>query len=127
MGFEQFMKKNQKAETKEVEFAATKTLCDENGEPLKWKFRKMSSKEFFALQDSGTRKESDIAKEMVCRCCVYPSLRNKELQDSYGVKRADDLLVEMIPDSDEMSALLIFITKLNDFGSLDKEIDEAKK
>ena len=127
MEFGQFMKKNQNKEVKEVEFAATKTLCDETGKPLSWKFRKMSSKEFFALQDSGMKRESDIAKEMVCRCCVYPSLRNKELQDSYGVKRAEDLLTEMIPDSDEMSALLIFVTKLNDFGSLDKEVDEAKK
>lgn len=110
-----------------MEFAATKTLRDENGEPLKWRFRKMSSKEFFALQDSDTRGSSNIAKELVYRCCVYPNLNNRELQDSYGVKKPAELLEEMIPDSDEMSALLIFITKLHNFSSMKEEIDTAKK
>lgn len=124
MGFDQFMKKNQKVETKEVEYAATKTLTDENGQPLKWKFRKLSSRDFFILQDS--EKKSDMARVMAVKCCVYPNLRNQELQDSYGVKTPDELLQRMIPDADEMAALLVLVGNLNDFKTLSDEVEEAK-
>lgn len=124
MGFDQFMKKNQKVETKEVEYAATKTLTDENGQPLKWKFRKLSSRDFFLIQDSA--KKSDIARIMAVKSCVYPNLRNQELQDSYGVKNPVELLQQMIPDADEMAALLVFVGTLNDFNTLSNEVEEAK-
>lgn len=122
MGFDQFMKKNQKIDVEEVEYAATKSLCDENGEPLKWRFRKIPSKVFFQVD---TKDVNEEVKTMICRSCVYPNLRDRELQDSYGVKRPEDLLVEMVPDLGEMAALSKFVTELNALD-MNAEIEEAK-
>ena len=122
MGFDQFMKKNQKIDIEEVEYAATKSLCDENGEPLKWRFRRIPSKVFFQVD---TKDVNGEAKTMICRSCVCPNLRDRELQDSYGVKRPEDLLVEMVPDLGEMARLSKFVVELNALD-MNAEIEEAK-
>lgn len=124
MGFEQFMKKNQVIDEEIVEYAATETLKDENGKPLRWKFRKVPSKLYF---HNVSMKSSDVdeAKRLICMSCVYPNLRDKELQDSYGVKTPEDLLIEMIPDLAEMTKLGRFVADLNSID-MDQEIKEAK-
>jgi hypothetical protein len=48
-----FLKKNKK-EKKNAFFAATKSLCDENGEPLKWEIKALSTKETEAIREKCT-------------------------------------------------------------------------
>ena len=51
--FSQFMKANKIAKPNE-KYAPTTTLRDENGEPLKWEFRQITSKENDVLRESCT-------------------------------------------------------------------------
>ena len=51
--FSRFMKANKIAKPNE-KYAPTATLQDENGEPLNWEFRQITSKENEALRDSCT-------------------------------------------------------------------------
>lgn len=51
--FSRFMKANKIAKPNE-KYAPTTTLQDENGEPLKWEFRQISSKENDELRESCT-------------------------------------------------------------------------
>ena len=39
---------------------------------------------------------SEYLKKLVARCVVFPNLNDKELQDSYGVMGAEDLLSAML-------------------------------
>ena len=48
-----FLKQNKKAK-KTTQFAATKSLCDENGDPLLWTIRPLSTKESAAIRDECT-------------------------------------------------------------------------
>ena len=67
-----------------------------------------------------------IAK-MMCACIVEPNLHNKELQDSYGVMTADELLKEMIDDPGEYQAFATFVHDFNGFNtSFDEKVEEAK-
>ena len=48
--FSRFMKQN-KIQRENTTYVATKSLTDENGKPLSWTFRPMSTKENEALRD----------------------------------------------------------------------------
>ena len=64
---------------------------------------------------------------MIAESTVNPDLDDAELQDSYGVKNPEDLLMEMVDDPGEYNALLEFIQQLNGFSeSLQDKVDEAK-
>ena len=58
--------------------------------------------------------------------CVEPDLYNAELQDSYGVKTPEDLLMEIVDDAGEYQELLGFIQKINGFESKQDLVDKAK-
>lgn len=135
-GFEQFMKKN-KVKVENVKYPATASLQDENGEPLLWELRVVTTKERHAMMDECTYQEEDknglrtaldnnkLATKIMAASVVYPNLRDKELQDSYGVMTPEDLLLEMLDCAAEYNELSIF---LSNYGKVDarKEIDEAK-
>ena len=54
--FKSFMKENQKKK-EHVFYAATKSLCDENGKPLEWEFRQITFRRIIQLrcQSQGSR------------------------------------------------------------------------
>ena len=64
---------------------------------------------------------------MAAACIVYPNLNDRELQDSYGVMGADQLLGEMIDDPGEYNE---FISKIQAYHGFDQafqdKVDEAK-
>lgn len=137
--FKQFFKENKIAEENRF-FAPTKSLVDENGEPLKWEFQKLTSKEMDALRDRFTkevpvpgkpgmyRSKVDINamnRWMVVESVVYPDLNSEELQDNYGVKFPDELLMEMVDDPGENTNLIRFVSELNGF-SLEEMVEEVK-
>ena len=56
-----------------------------------------------------------------------PDLYNVELQNSYGVKKPDDLLMAMVDDPGEYNALVAFVQNLQGFNtSFNDLVDEAK-
>ncbi len=141
MSFAKFMKQNQVQKTN-TKFKATKSLVDEKGQPLEWEIKPLSTKENDKIRDSVTsevrvngnknmyRQKFDttayVAK-MICASVVVPDLNNKELQDSYGVMSAEELIKEMIPSPNEYDEFAKFIQEFNGYEVLsDEKVDEAK-
>lgn len=136
-----FLKKNKKIK-ENTTFAATKSLCDEKGNALEWQIKPLTTKEnedirescSFEVQVKGkpnlfrpkVNTNLYIAK-MIVASVVEPNLNNAELQDSYGVKKPEDLLKEMIDDPGEYNEFAAFIQKFNGFTTtMEDEVEEAK-
>ncbi len=136
-----FLKANKK--TKEnTKFPATKSLCDENGAPLEWEVKPISTRENDAIREACTkeiqitgkpgmyREQFDSTlylKKLVCASVVFPNLYDKELQDSYGVKTPEDLIVEMLDNPMEYNDFALFIQDYNGFDeSVNDKVEQAK-
>jgi hypothetical protein len=136
-----FLKKNKKVK-ENTTYPATKSLVDENGKPLEWVIKPLTTKENNELRDQCTyevpvkgkpnmfRPKIDtnlyIAK-MIVASVVEPNLYNAELQDSYGVKTPEDLIMEMIDDPGEYNDFAAFIQKFNGFNiTLEDKVEQAK-
>lgn len=139
--FSRFMKQN-KIKKENTTFAPTKSLLDENGEPIKFKIKPLTTKENDDIRDACTidvpvigkpnmfRPKLNTAKylsKMLCSCIIEPDLFDKELQDSYGVMTPEDLIKEMIDDPGEYQDFVTFIQNFNGFNvSLEDKVDNAK-
>lgn len=136
-----FLKEN-KITKENTKYAPTKSLVDENGEPLEWEIKTITTKENDAIRDDCMievqipgkpgmyRQKLNTSKyiaKMICACVVFPDLYNKELQDSYGVMTPEDLIKEMVDNPGEYNDFAEFIQKYNGFDTtLDEKVDEAK-
>ena len=139
--FSRFMKANKIAKPNE-KYAPTATLQDENGEPLNWEFRQITSKENEALRDSCTIevqvkgkpnlyrpkvKTAEYLAKMIVASTVYPDLYDKELQDSYGVMTPEELLYAMVDNSWEYKYFTVWMQNFQGFSkSIDDKVEEAK-
>lgn len=139
--FAKFMKANKTVKENE-KYAVTKSLCDENGAPLEWEFRHITSKENEAFRAECTieipvkgkrnvyRPKFDSEKyirKMLVESIVVPDLFDEELQDSYGVKNPEDLLLAMVDDPGEYTELTAFVHKMQGFDTtFEDRVDEAK-
>lgn len=139
--FAKFMKAN-KIVKENVKHPGTKSLCDENGNPLEWEFRHITSKENEELReecmlDVPVKGKPNIfrqklnsslyIKKMIAASVVVPDLYDAELQDSYGVKTPEELLMAMVDDPGEYNELSIFVQKFQGFNvSFEDKVDEAK-
>lgn len=139
--FSRFMKANKVMKPNE-KYAPTVTLLDENGKPLEWEFRQITSKENEALRDSCTIEvqvkgkpnlyrpkvnTADYVAKMIVASTVYPDLYDAKLQDSYGVKTPEDLLYAMVDNAGEYQEFTVWMQKYQGFTkSLDDKVEEAK-
>lgn len=138
--FSKFMKAN-KIQKQNVMHPVTKSLVDENGEPLLWEIKPLTTKENEHIRESCTievpvkgkpnvfRPKVDMEKyqtKMVCAAIVSPNLNDAELQNSYGVMSAEELIKEMVDNPAEYTDLTVFIQKLSGFKTLQEDVDEAK-
>ena len=139
--FSRFMKANKAVRANE-KYAPTTTLKSDNGKPLEWEFKHITSKENEDLRDSCTievpvkgkpnlyrpklNTSAYIAK-MIVAATVYPDLYDKELQDSYGVMTPEELLYAMVDDPGEYQDFSAWMQKFQGFTtSFDEKVDEAK-
>ena len=139
--FSRFMKKN-KIVKENTTYAATRSLVDEKGNPLKWTIKPLTTRENDDLRDecmievpvtgkNGVYRPklntSKYIAKMICASVVEPNLYDKDLQDSYGVMTPDELLKEMVDDPGEYQALASFVQDFNGFNTtLEDKIAEAK-
>lgn len=138
---DRFLKENKK-EKKNTQYAATKSLVDEKGNPLLWEIKPLTTRDNDRLRDECTievqvvgkpnlyRPKLDTTKylaKMIVASVVEPNLYDKTLQDSYGVKTPEDLIKEMIDDPGEYNQFASFIQNYNGFtATLDEKVEEAK-
>lgn len=136
-----FLKSNKKARENGF-YAPTESLTDEEGRPLTWEFKPLSSKENESIRDGCTvdvqvtgkpnmyRQRLNTSKylvSMVVACVVTPNLYDKELQDSYGVKKPEDLVYEMVDDPGEYQKLCSWVQNYQGFtAALDDKVNDAK-
>ncbi|MCI9337453.1 MAG: hypothetical protein HFH93_07930 [Lachnospiraceae bacterium] len=139
--FSKFMKAN-KAEKANGFYAPTKSLCDEEKRPLEWEFRHITSKENENIREDCTIDVQITGKpnlfrqkilsglyirRMIAASVVVPDLYDQELQDSYGVKTPEELLLAMVDDPGEYNELANFVQKFQGFNvSFEDKVDEAK-
>lgn len=126
----QFFKENRKARKNEF-YAASKMFTDDKGEPLKWELRPLSPKKVAiirnrSLNKNGTQNNEQFGLLLTAEAVVSPDLHNADLQDSYGVKKAEDLLYELL-DLSEFYALQLEVLRMNGLDkSLEDLVAEAK-
>ncbi len=139
--FSKFMKANKTVKENGF-YPATKSLCDEKGNPLEWEFKHITTKENEVLRDSCTLevpiagksnmyrtklKAGLYVQKLIAASVVCPDLYDAELQDSYGVKTPEDLLMAMVDDPGEYNDLATFVQKFQGFDtSFEDKVEEAK-
>lgn len=139
--FAKFMKAN-KIEKANGFYPATKSLRDEEGNPLEWEFKHITSRENEEIRESCTMdipvpgkpnmyrqklKAGLYIQKMIAASVVVPDLFDSELQDSYGVKTPEDLLMVMVDDPGEYNDLAAFVQRFQGFNvSFEEKVDEAK-
>lgn len=79
---------------------------DEDGKPVKWEIRAITSKENDQLMRKHTKRDKKTKQEifnrtsytndLVASAVVYPDLKNAELQNAYGVLGEVELLQKML-------------------------------
>ncbi len=139
--FSRFMKSN-KIGKENGFYAPTRSLCDEDGKPLAWEFRHITSKENEALRDECTIEVPITGKpnmyrpkvqsgkyiqKMIAASVVVPDLYDTELQDSYGAMTPEDLLLAMVDDPGEYNDLAAFVQRFQGFNvSFEDKVEDAK-
>ncbi|MDE7297195.1 MAG: hypothetical protein K2N94_00005 [Lachnospiraceae bacterium] len=139
--FAKFMKENKAVRANELH-VVTKLLCDEKGNPLEWEFRHITSKENEEIREACTvelpvtgkpnlyrpRLKSGLyIQKMIVASVVVPDLYDAQLQDSYGVKEPEDLLLAMVDDPGEYNDLAAYVQNFQGFNaSFEDKVAEAK-
>lgn len=116
-------------------------FVDDDGQPLEWETRALSGDEDCVLRKKHQkfapvagrtgeyRQEFDTEgyiSELAARSTVFPNLNDRELQDSYGVMGADDLLRTMLL-AGEYQGYLETVQQINAFMTSGEEVALAKK
>lgn len=138
--FSRFMKQNQVVK-ENTTYTATKSLVDDEGKPLEWEIKPVTTRENDAIIDECTYEvpitgkpnmyrmkmnQTKYRAKLICASVVYPDLNNAELQDSYGVMDSAELIKEMISDVGEYNKFFDFINEYNNLVPFQEEVDEAK-
>lgn len=113
---------------------------DKDGNPVEWEIRSISADEDEALRKSCTKRIPVVGKKnqftqdfdsngylakLAAKAVVYPDLNNAELQNSYGVMGAEQLVKKMLY-KDEFDKLTECLVSYADTEDVNELIDEAK-
>lgn len=136
-----FLKGN-KAVRENYKYAASKAFVDEDGRPIEWELRPITTKERERIEADCTtevpvpgkpyvtKPKVDYNKFMnmiIAAAVVFPNLNDKELQDSYGVMGAEELVTELLDDYNEHLNLFRYINDVNGLSEGFKEkVDKVK-
>ena len=118
-----------------IEYVASKRFLDGSGNPIPWKLRTITSGKNSEIRKAsmsfqpipGKKNRYEMGLDVYCyvtklivACTVFPDLNDKELQDSYGVMGAEELLDAMLlpGEKDALGA------KAQEINGYDAEADE---
>lgn len=124
-----------------VKYAASPRIVDGDGKPVEWEIACIPASEnlrirracFKQVLVAGGRKgqttqqfDANLYQLMVsARCTLFPNLNSAELQDSYGVKSAEDLLAAMLTPG-EFEDYGAKVLEVNGFQNTDELVGDAK-
>lgn len=121
-------------EGKEAQYKASSLFKEENGEKISWRFKRLSVDEVEQIRQSCfIRSENGIEidpllfnRRLAAASVVEPDLHNAALQDSYGVKRPEELITKLFADIGEYDLMVRFVAELNGLGTQASRIEAAK-
>ena len=127
--------------TENIEFVASKRFLGEDGKPIPWKLQTITSGKNSELRKASMKPQPIPGKKnrfemgidvylyvskLIVACTVFPDLNDKELQDSYGVMGAEELLDAMLLPG-EKDALGAKVQEINGYDAeADEQVEEAK-
>lgn len=133
-----FLKQNKKAK-ENIKVALSKEFLDDNGSALEWELRAITTEENNDIMDACTyevKTRNGVETKLragkynallLASSVVYPDLYNKELQDSYEVKKPEDLILKMLDSPADFSKALEIVSKLSGLDELlEDKVEEAK-
>lgn len=131
-----FFAQNVKSDIVE-EFVVSERFKDENGKPIPWKIRALTEAENVEIRKSATKHvkvrgqyipqldPEEYISKLIAASVVFPNLKDAELQKSYGVIGAEELLRKMLL-SGEYGKLAQKVQEINGFEDIQELIDEVK-
>ena len=135
-----FLAENVKKEDA-VKYVASKRFLADDGKPVFWEIGTITSKEDDDLRRRATKmmqvpeKKGQYAREtdyneymcrLAARCTLFPNLNDAQLQDSYKVVGAEQLLQVMLTPG-EYQRYIYKVQEINGFDmGMEEMIDEAK-
>lgn len=137
--FSAFMAQN-KVKHENVKYRLSADFLDEEGKPAEWEIRRLGAEENDQLQKQCIVKvpvpgnPNQYTKELndtlytvkaICAAVVFPDLNDKDLQDSYHVMGAENLIRKMLSAGDYLR-LSNKVSEINGFKNLNEAVDEAK-
>lgn len=124
-----------------VKHVVSKRFLDEKKKPIEWEIRCVTSDEDEAIKKDCTRRKPVPGKKgfympetdyslyvgkLAAACTVYPNLNDKELQDSYHVMGALEVLQKMLLPG-EYQDYLEKVQEVNGFDASMEELEEEAK
>lgn len=132
-----FYAQNVQAESTE-KFVVSDRFKDENGEPVAWELRAMTEEENERIRKSATKRvkvrgqgyvpeldNEEYVSKLIVESVVFPDLKNAELQQSYGVMGASELLKRMLI-SGEYGRLAQKVQEINGFEDANEVVEQVK-
>lgn len=124
-----------------TEMVVSKRMHNADGTPCLWQLKPITAKQDAAFRKKCTyqepipgkrgqfRERTDMDKYLsmvVAACVVFPNLNDAELQTSYGVMDASDLLMTMLK-SGEYTDLLVKVQEINGFDeTFEDKVEDVK-
>ena len=133
MSLSAFFKGHQKQEAV-LDYVASNRFLNEDGKPEVWKLKAISGRKESLIKQkciSKNKKNGEMDADkytllLTVESVIYPNLNDKNLQDSYGVMGAEDLLLEMLL-SGELTKLKMKAQEINGYtDSMDNMVEDAK-
>lgn len=125
-----FLKSNKKQRKNEF-FPITNDLVDGDGNVLEWELKPLTTDEIEALRIEVTKKgnydQNKYIRKLICSSVIVPNLNNIQLQDSYGVKSAEELITKILDCPGDYYKLVEKVLKLSKLDeTFADKIAEAK-
>lgn len=138
MSLQAFFKQNERP-TKTVRYVASDRYTDENGAPMQWEIRVLSSEEENAIKQKAMRtvelrngRTDEVFDTqmyiglMSAAATVFPNLNDAALQDDRGVCTARELLLKLLTGG-EYSAYAAKVQEVNSYRpTMAENIETAK-
>lgn len=108
-----------------VKYPASKSFLNADGTPIEWELRSLPSPLMEKLRKTASNND-DLIISVTAASVVFPNLRDSALQDSYDVRKPEDLLMALLY-SDELVALEMKVLEINNFSkNIAELVNEAK-
>lgn len=124
-----------------VKVAVSKRFLKEDGKPMEWEIKTITAAEEESIRKACTKRvqlpgkrnqyteqtdQDAYVRKLATACTVFPNLNDVDLQDSYEVMGADNLLTAMLLPG-EYAELMTKIQEITGYDvTMEDKVDEAK-